>query len=189
VQRAGAEKSRVRSAEDTLVSILFPGAWAARTWAASAWAARALAAECARILCQELWVFPVRKGKEAPSEAETQEGARPHAPSLHSTCHTKQRWSQRASEGLRASAVARPRPVPSGLYLSSVRRELIRVPERGTGATTTGGSRSRNGRLYYAATPSVWKEKVWCSCEKEPGSRVAAVGSPGESTSFEGGLE
>jgi hypothetical protein len=53
---------------------------------------------------------------------------------------------------------------------------------------------NRNERLDADATPpvetsslsgatlSVWKKTVWCSCEAEPGSRVAAVGSPGEST-------
>ena len=62
------------------------------------------------------------------------------------------------------------------------------------GANTTGGTRKYKGRLDTATTPpaeasgvsgampTVGKKKVWCSCETESGSCVAAMGSPGEST-------
>ena len=35
---------------------------------------------------------------------------------------------------------------------------------------------------FSGSMPSVWQKKVWCSREGESGSRVAAVGSPEEST-------
>jgi hypothetical protein len=55
-------------------------------------------------------------------------------------------------------------------------------PENKNGRLDAAATPPAEARCVSGSTPSVWKKKVWCSCEAESCSRVAAAGSPGEST-------